>query len=123
MAYKLVISPLVEFTVRFSVKDGAKDRTFAFKMRCQRTDVEAFRRSMQESSETLGDLLRGFLSSPALGLQMVEWVGEPILVDEVGNPAPAGAEAFAHLLTLDGMLQHVFAAVADANSAKGKLGN
>ena len=71
----------------------------------------------------LGDLLRSFLASPALGLQMVEWIGEPLLVDEAGVPAPAGADAFASLLTLDGMLQHVFAAVADANSAKGKLGN
>ncbi|HMZ01475.1 MAG TPA: hypothetical protein PLW24_01960 [Burkholderiaceae bacterium] len=123
MAYKLVISSTLEFPVRFTVRDGAKDRTFAYKLRCQRTDVEAFRRSMQESSETLGDLLRSFLASPALGLQMVEWIGEPLLVDEAGVPAPAGAEAFAFLLTLDGMLQHVFAAVADASSAKGKLGN
>lgn len=123
MPYKLVISNRVEFPVRFSVRDGATDRSFAITAQCNRVDVEEFRKSLTTSEKTLGKEIADYLASEPVGLRMLAWVGDPLLVDENGVGAPAGPEALADLLKLDGMLQNVFAALADANSAKGKLGN
>lgn len=123
MAYKLVVSTVLEFPVRFSLLDGEKDRLFTFKVRGNRVDVEAFRKTLGDSTDMLVDALRKFLLGDQLGLKMVDWVGPAALVDDAGQPAPAGPEALAALLQLDGMTQHVFNTVAEANSAKGRLGN
>lgn len=123
MAYKLVVSTVLEFPVRFSLLDGEKDRLFTFKVRGNRVDVEAFRKTLGDSTDMLVDALRKFLLGDQLSLKMVDWVGPAALVDDADQPAPAGPEALAALLQLDGMTQHVFNAVAEANSAKGRLGN
>ncbi len=123
MAYKLVVSTVLEFPVRFSLLDGEKDRLFTFKVRGNRVDVEAFRKTLGDSTDMLVDALRKFLLGDQLSLKMVDWVGTAALVDDADQPAPAGPEALAALLQIDGMTQHVFNAVAEANSAKGRLGN
>ena len=123
MAYKLVVSTVLEFPVRFSLLDGEKDRLFTFKVRGNRVDVEAFRKTLGDSTDMLVDALRKFLLGDQLSLKMVDWVGPAALVDDAGQPAPTDPEALAALLQLDGMTQHVFNTVAESNSAKGRLGN
>lgn len=123
MPYKLVVSDTLEYEVKFTLRDGSKDREFGFKATSQRVDIPAFRDSLANSTRPLVNELRDYIQGPLAKMQMVDWIKDAALQDEAGKPAPAGAEALSALLLNEGLTQHVFNVMADANSAKGKLGN
>lgn len=120
MAFRLVVSNTIEFTARFALNDEGTERAYGIRLRAKRVPAN----ELQANLQTSGEAMDAFLARPELGLHMVDWVGDPALVDDDGQPAPPGAEAFAHLLkTVGNMAMLAFGAYAEANGAKAKLGN
>lgn len=123
MPYQLVISKQIEFPIRWTLRDGAKDRVFEITASCNRISVDAEKKSWLNSTDSLDVVLRRFLLGDDLALRMLAWSGEPYMVDEDGKAAPPGDATLRELLGHDGMLQAFFKAIEDANSVKAKLGN
>lgn len=120
MAYRLVVGNTIEFTVRFELNDAGVERLFGIRLRAQRQPADELQTKLQAS----GVSMEQFLRRPELGLQMVDWVGDPALIDDAGAPAPAGDEALDHLLrTVANLPMVAFGAYAEAGGAKAKLGN
>lgn len=120
MAFRLVVGNVLEFPVRFVLNDGGTERMFAFKMRGTRLPAAELEQDLTGSTQTM----REFVGAPKLALQMVDWIGPAPLLDDEGKPAAPGAAAldalYELLPTIPGL---VFAGYAEANGAKGKLGN
>jgi len=120
MAFRLVVGNVLEFPVRFVLNDGGTEKMFAFKVRGTRLPASELERDLTSTTQTM----REFVSSPKLALEMVDWIGQAPLLDDEGKPAAPGAEALAALYEmLPSIPGLVFAGYAEANGAKGKLGN
>lgn len=114
--YKLVISAKLAFTARFIFMEAGEPRTFAAKMEAQRCAGAQLEAALQ-AKPIFADFLAG------QGLSLIAWDGECPLVDEAGQPAPAGPDALAALMQEPGMPNVLFGAYLEANGAKAKLGN
>lgn len=120
MGYRLVVSDTIEFPVRFVLNDKGTERTFAFRLRATRMPAKELEAALVNTSETMRD----FIARPALGISLMEWIGQAPLKDDDGKDAPAEMEALQALYDLQPAVPGlVFAAYVEANGAKGKLGN
>jgi hypothetical protein len=115
--YKLVVSPRIEFDVKFSLNDGGTEKPFGMRLAAQRQPLGEQAREFSEQIK-----VKEFLE--ARGLVMLGWIGKAPLVGENDEPVPAGPEALNALYDLVvGMVELVFASYQQANGAKGRTGN
>lgn len=115
--YKLAVGDVVEFVVKFTLRDGAKDRPFGMRLTASRADQGEVESDFA-CGITVGEFMR------ARNVTMQSWTGESPLVDESQQPAPPSAETLQATMDLvpafTGLL---FAGYLEANGARGKQGN
>jgi len=117
MAYKLIVSDELQFTVHFTLADGDTDRAFAARLaarRCPGADLDT-------RLATPGLKVADFLAQQ--GLRHIAWVGDCPLVDDAGAPPPASAATLAVLMGIPNWPNLVMGEYLAANGARGKLGN
>ncbi len=113
MAYKLIVSDKVAFDVRWTLNDNGDEREFGFKAEARRVKEPG------AESGTVGD----YLSRDAK-VRMVEWIGDPPVVDEEGKAPPAGQPALDALYEcIEKLPGIVLARYLEAIGPKAKLGN
>ena len=118
MAYKLTISDVIEFPVKFTVNDAGKTIAHSFTISALRMDQQLLRDTLNDSGKLTRDVLQE---------QVTGWRGQRLVVDEHDVPAEFGGDAFACLLSLAGMesvvLNAYLAALALADTSAGKAKN
>ena len=118
MAYKLTISDVIEFAVKFTANDAGKSVAHSFTLVAKRMDQQSLRDTLNDSGKLTRDVLQE---------QVTGWRGQRLVVDEQDAPATFGAESFACLLSLAGMesvvLNAYLAALALADTSAGKAKN
>lgn len=117
MRYKLIVSDVLHFAVRFTLADGSAERAYCARLaarRCPGAELEA---KLAEPGRRVQDFLAG------QGLELLGWDGDCPLVDETGVPAPVNADALAALMAVPNLPNLVMGEYMVANGAKGKLGN
>lgn len=118
MAYKLTVGDVVEVPVKGALKDGARDVPFSFTIAAKRIPIAEYRSALGEGSDLT---VREFLQAYVTG-----WRDQRLVVDDDGQPAPFGPEAFECLLSLVGMEQTILGAylralqVSDTSAGRGK---
>lgn len=116
-SYKLVVGERVEFDVKWTLNDAGVDKHFGMRLSALRQPLAEQDREFHEQVK-----VKEFLE--ARGLQMLSWIGKPLLEEEGGTPVPAGKEALDALYELVvGMVALVFANYQQANGARGRSGN
>lgn len=64
MAIKIVLSPLVKFTVRGTIKDQAGvDQPFNFSLTCRRLDQDQITVTLQDEAKTITEFLGGVIEA------------------------------------------------------------
>lgn len=118
MKFKLAVGDVLEYDVKFTMRDGKKDRTFGLRLKADRADGEVLS-SDDVGESTIGEFLK------ARNVTMLAWIGEPPLVDEATNEQPAvGPEALEGVLDMvPGAPGLIYMGYVEANSAKGRRGN
>lgn len=119
MPFKLVVSPRVEFDVKFSLRDGQEDRKFGMVLSAERTEADALAAEREKGTIDF----REFLA--ARGVQLVRWIDKAPLVDQdTGEAVPPTQEALDALLGMvAGLSGLCFNEFLGANGARGKSGN
>lgn len=116
-AYKLVVSDRLEFDVKFTLNDGGEDKPFGLRLAARRQDLSEQEQALAEQVKVL-EFLEG------RGLEMLSWIGKPLLLDDEGRAVPAGPVALKALMDMvGGMVSLVFTEYLKANGARGKSGN
>jgi hypothetical protein len=104
--YKLTISDTVEFPVKLSVNDAGAKKEFSLRLQGKRITQDALRTALTEQAElSTDDFLRQHISG---------WREQRLVIDEAGNPAPFGPEAFDALLSLMGASGLIFGAYLES---------
>ena len=120
MGYRLVVGDVSEFPVRFVMNDAGAERTFAFRLRAKRMPAKDLEALLVSSTQTM----REFVARAEFDMALLEWIGPAPLKDDEGKEAPADMAALGALYDLQPAIPGLtFAAYAEANGAKGKLGN
>jgi hypothetical protein len=115
--YRIAVGPVVEFTVKFTLRDGPKDKPFGMRLTANRADPEEITQDFA-SEITVGNFIK------ARNVTMQAWVGDSPLVDEANQPAPANAETLqAAMEIVPAFPRLLLDAYLEANGAKGKQGN
>lgn len=118
MAFKLTVGEFIEVPVKGALKDGSRDVQFSFVLTAKRIPIAEYRAALGEDSVLT---VREFLQAYVTG-----WRDQRLVVDDAGQSAPFGAEAFEVLLSLVGMEQTVLGAylralqVSDTSAGKAK---
>lgn len=118
MKVKLKVADVVEYDVKFTLREGAKDKPFGMKLTANRLALEEL-----SSALGAGGNVDEFLK--ARNLTMQAWIGESPLVDaDTNQPIPPGPEALAAAMEhIPGCANLVYAGFLEANGARGRLGN
>ena len=111
--FKLSIEDTVEVPVRFTLKAGKVNKTFALTLTAQRLDQDEITARLEAGEFKF----KNFLQSEGL---VTDWAGQRLVLDEAGQPAPFSAEAFALYLSAAGVAQVTFNAYQKECSAKEK---
>jgi hypothetical protein len=115
--YRIAVAPVVEFSVKFSLRDGGKDKTFGMRLTANRASPEEI-----SSDFAAGVSIDDFLK--ARNVTMQGWLGESPLVDSANQPAPPGPDTLAAAMeVVPAFPRLLIDGYIDANSAKGKQGN
>jgi len=113
MVYKLIVSDEVAFDVRWTLNDKGVEREFGFKAEAVRVKEPG------AESGSVGDYL-----SKAARVRMVDWIGDPPVVDDEGRaPAPGASTLQALYDLIDRLPGIVLARYLEAIGPKAKLGN
>ncbi len=102
MKFKIAVSDTIQVPVKFTMRDGASIRQFAFTLtghRCLWDDYKD-----QHPNESMGDNVTNYLKD-----NVTDWSGQRFVLDENNEPAPFSPEAFDHMLK-SGALNAVFGA-------------
>ena len=122
MAFKLVISDLVEFPVKFTLNDAGKMRQFAFNLIAKRKPMDELRAFVQQVTQGTDDH-EDFVTQMLLDT-VCGWRGQTLVVEEeTGAPAGYTREGMAMVLDLVGVRALVMTAYFGACSEKGKEKN
>lgn len=118
MTFRLTVGEFIEVPVKGAIKDGSRDVPFSLVLTAKRIQIAEYRAALGQDSELT---VREFLQSYVTG-----WRDQRLVVDDAGQPAPFGAEAFEVLLSLVGMEQTVLGAylralqVSDTSTGRAK---
>lgn len=111
---KLIISNTIEVPVRFSYKDGGKQREFSITLYAERLSQDELERVAKENDKQLSDTLRE---------RVTGWKSQNLVVDDEGKPVDFSAEALELMLSVLGLPGEIFRAYIDACLIKGKAKN
>lgn len=118
MGFKLTISDTLEVPVRFTVNDGGKTVPHSFSLLARRMDQQQLRDTLQDNAR---------LTREVLHERVTGWRGQRLVIDDVGEPAAFGPEAFDCLLSLAGMesivLSAYLGALVAADTSAGRAKN
>ena len=117
MRYKLIVSDVLHFAVRFTLTDGAAERAYCARLAARRCPGDQLDAKLAEPGKKVNEFLAG------QGLELLGWDGDSPLVDDNGTPAPVNPDALAALLAVPNLPNLVMGEYMVANGAKGKLGN
>jgi hypothetical protein len=122
MGFKLVISDLVEFPVKFTLNDAGKMRQFVFSLIAKRKPVDELREfatRVAQAGDDHEETVRQMLLDTIVG-----WRGQTLVVEEeTGAPAGYTREGMEMVLDLVGVRTLVMTAYFGACSEKGKEKN
>lgn len=111
--FKLVIADVVEFLVKFTLLDGKVNKTFSATLTAQRLSQSDITQRLEAGEFKYKD----FMLSDGL---VTDWAGQRLVLDEAGQPAPFGPDAFEVWLNVAGVAQRTFDAYSKACGAKEK---
>lgn len=111
--FKTAIGDIVQVPVKFTQKDGAQTRQFAFTLTGKKANWEDFRDAHE--GEPMLDVIRTYLKE-----NVTDWSGQRYVLLENNEPAAFGEEAFDYLLKQPGILGIVFKAYTTECGGKEK---
>ena len=109
----LAIENVVEVPVKFTLKVGKVNKAFAFTLIAKRLPQDEITARLQEVEFKYLD----FMLTPGL---VTDWAGQRLVLDESGEPAEFGEEAFTLMLKTQGVAQVCFSAYQKEAGAKEK---
>jgi len=111
--YKLAIDDKVEVPVKFTLKAGKVNKTFAFTLHCNRLMQE----DITARLEACEFKYKPFMASPEV---TTGWEGQRLVLNADDTPAEFSEEALDALLSAPGVAQLCFAAYQKECGAKEK---
>lgn len=124
MAYKLAVGEFIEFPVTLEFNDAGTARKFGFRLVAKRIPEAQVNKHTDDmlnhaaTAESRVDKTVAMLQAYVTG-----WRDQRLVLDDEGNPAPFGPDAFAAMLALPGAAVEISRAFNEANRARGKPGN
>lgn len=118
MGFKLTIGEFLHVPISGTMKGDGRDVKFQFSLMARRIGLDAYREALGEGSTVT---VREFLTANVTG-----WSGQRLVVDDDGEPAAFGPEAFELLLGVVGMEQTLLAAylralqISDTSAGRAK---
>lgn len=111
MGFKLAVADRVKVPVKFTIRDGGAEKTFAFTLECERLSDEAIKARLKNEEEPVNDFMRDVARG---------WSGQKLVLNEEGEPAEFSAEAFDAMLNMAGVGVVLFKAYLAECGAKAK---
>lgn len=111
--YKIVIDDTVEVPVKFTLKAGKVNKTFAFTLIARRMHQDEITARLKEVEFKFSD----FMLTDGL---VTDWQDQKLVVDEDGRSADFNEDAFTVMLNTPGVAQMCFTAYQKEAGAKEK---
>lgn len=114
MAFKLAIADNIDFPVQLDIADLGKRKTFKFHLQARRLSSDQARELVQGEGAYAGVTVDEFLRSHIIG-----WREQRLVLDEAGQPAAFGADAFDAMLAVTAVSSVIYGAYLNALNAEG----
>jgi len=111
--YTLAIENTVDVPVKFTLKVGKVNKTFAFSLTAQRLEQDEITARLKDCEFKF----KAFLQSEGL---VSDWTGQRLVLDADGNPAPFGEASFEMMLNVPGVAKMCYEAYGKECEAKEK---
>lgn len=123
MTFKLAIGNIVQVPFKFTMREGALEKRFAFTFTAKRRtpdEIKDFEDRLQESQDdkehkkTLASIRECLLEN------VTDWTGQRFILQDNNEPAPFDQDAFGFLLDQPGLLIGVWQAYQRECASKEK---
>lgn len=111
--FTLAIEDTVEVPVKFMLKEGKVNKTYAFTLTARRMSQE----EITEAFKAVEFKFKEFFETTGV---VSDWQGQRLVLDADKNPAPFSPEAFSFMLNVTGVAQAIYVAYAKESGAKEK---
>lgn len=118
MGYKLAVSDEVIVPIKVVMKDGGKEKKFAFELVCDRVPDDEFQARIRD--EELQDIVTNEKIRETMIDITTGWRGQTLVLGDDGEPADFSKEAFEVMLDASGMLDAVSRSYVQTAKAKVK---